>query len=253
MNNSESGTLNRLKGIDVSHHQGIIDWKKVKEAGFDFVFVKATEGGDFVDESFARNRKGAREAGLAVGYYHFFRPSTSVDLQVANFLRSVGALETDALCPVLDCEDPKLWLNYSVKERVRMIVAWCSKVQRALGVTPIIYGSPNFFDTVLENAPELANYRLWIANYNVAEPTLPKPWTSWSFWQNSENGTVPGVSTDVDTNVYNGGDLTKARAKRGADEDDDGTGSIWFRIFCWAVGILYLFGMATVIYEHFCR
>ena len=202
----------RIKGIDVSAHQGDIDWKKVKEAGYEFAFIKATEGGDWIDAKFAQNRQGARDAGLAVGYYHFFRPLRPVEDQVDNFVKTVGQAEPNSLRLVIDTEDDRLWKPYKLEQRIKMIEDWCAGVQKELGVTPqiTIYGSPNFFRDMLENSPQLAKYSLWIANYNVAEPSIPKPWTKWDFWQYSEKGKVPGINSDgVDLNMFHGTDLNK--------------------------------------------
>jgi lysozyme len=75
-----------LPGIDVSHWQGQIDWKKVKASGVDFVYVKATEGGGYVDSWYERHIAGAIAAGLTCGSYHFFQPGDSVAKQVDNFV-----------------------------------------------------------------------------------------------------------------------------------------------------------------------
>lgn len=209
--------VKRIKGIDVSAHQGDIDWKKVKEAGYEFAFIKATEGGDWIDAKFAQNRAAARDAGLAVGYYHFFRPPRPVEDQIANFVKTVGQAEPNSLRLVIDTEDERLWKPYTIEQRIKMIDDWCAGVKKELGVTPqiTIYGSPNFFRDILQNSPELAKYSLWIANYNVAEPSIPKPWTKWDFWQYSEKGKVPGINSDgVDLNMFHGTDLTKIPAFR---------------------------------------
>ncbi len=207
--NKVHDTVSRVKGIDVSNHNGEIDWKKVKEAGYQFAFLKATEGIDWVDATFAKNRQAARDAGLSVGYYHYYRPNDTVDEQVANFVKTVGKAEPNMLRLVIDAEDEKIWKPYPLEQRVKMIDEWCQKVQKELGVTPqiTVYGSPNFFNGMLQNAPQLAKYDLWIANYNVAEPTVPKPWSNWAFWQYTEKGKVPGINGDVDINMYNGTNL----------------------------------------------
>lgn len=244
--------VKRLKGIDVSHHNGTIDWKQVKASGVEFAFLKASEGIDFVDETFATNRKGAREVGITVGYYHYMRPNDTVADQVKLFVSTVGKLELDAMRPVLDCEDPRIWKPYSIKERVKMIVEWCRAVKKALGANPMLYGSPSFFEEILGNAPELAEFDLWIANYNVEQPIVPKPWTEWTFWQHSEKGKVPGIDTGTDLNWYNGSDLKKARAKE-HEAEDSGPTSMGMKIV-YAIGItLWLAGLIAVLYEHFCR
>lgn len=253
MEKPQNDAILRRKGIDVSNHNGVIDWQKVKASGVEFVFIKATEGGDWVDATFAANRKGARAAGLTVGYYHFFRPSTKVDLQVANFAGVVGELEKDALRPVLDVEDPRLWKDFSIKDRIAMILDWCQKVKARLGVTPMLYGSPNFIDTVLENAPELAAYDLWIANYNVQAPIVPKPWSKWTFWQHTDKGSVAGISGNVDLNWFKGNDLAQPRNKEGNDIPSEGPARWIFLTLVYCAVFLYFTGLATVIYEFFCK
>ena len=88
-NYSPDRTIHSLRGIDVSHHQGVVDWGRVAKSDVAFAILKATEGGDYVDETFARNLAGAQAAGLVVGAYHFFtfcRPGAE---QAANFLKVV--------------------------------------------------------------------------------------------------------------------------------------------------------------------
>lgn len=250
MNDHENDAAARIKGVDVSHYNGAIDWKKVKAAGYQFAFLKATEGVDLLDETFEANRRGAREAGLSVGYYHFFRPNDSVDAQVTFFIRTIGRLELDALRPVLDVEDPRIWRPYTVQQRVAMILDWCQKVHKSLGVAPMIYASPKFVDELLENSPQLAEYDLWIANYNVPEPTIPKPWTKWVFWQNTEKGTVPGINGDVDLDWFNGSDISKSRSKENDNTTDDEPGLL-ARVLFGAIVVLFFVGLIAVLADKF--
>lgn len=88
-NYSPDRAIYPLRGVDVSHHQGQIDWPKVAKSDIAFAILKATEGGDLVDDSFASNLAGARAAGLAVGVYHFFTFCRSGADQAKNFLAVV--------------------------------------------------------------------------------------------------------------------------------------------------------------------
>jgi lysozyme len=90
-------------GIDVSAHQGVIDWRAVARDDIRFAYIKATEGGDFVDRRFAENWRGAGEAGLDRGAYHFFTLCTDGAAQAANFLRAAPP-ESDTLAPAVDLE-----------------------------------------------------------------------------------------------------------------------------------------------------
>ncbi len=199
----------KVKGIDVSMWQGDIDWQKVKDSGVKFTFIRATKGSDLVDPKFEQNRKGAHDVGLAVGYYHYFKPDQPVADQIKAFVSTVGTVEKDNLRLVIDTENAKLWEPFTQEQRLKMIDDWCNGIKKELGVTPevMIYGSPSFFDDTLKSAPELSKHDLWIANYKVPEPRVPKPWTTWKFWQYSETGKVPGIDGNVDLDMYNGTDL----------------------------------------------
>ena len=103
-----------VRGIDVSHHQGEIDWHKIKSQNISFAYIKATEGGDFKDPQFKKNWDHALEAGLRVGAYHFFRPETDGVLQAENFISSVPEYK-NMLPPAIDVEidQTKTWQSSS--------------------------------------------------------------------------------------------------------------------------------------------
>jgi lysozyme len=97
-----------IQGIDVSRWQRQIDWERVKGAGTRFAFIKATEGGDHLDERFRENWTGAKAAGIPRGAYHFMFWCRPVRDQIRWFIRNVPK-DPDALPPVLDVE----WNNHS--------------------------------------------------------------------------------------------------------------------------------------------
>ncbi len=90
-------------GIDVSAHQGAIDWDRVAHDNISFAYIKATEGGDFVDARFAVNWAAARRAGVTVGAYHFFSLCTAGDVQARNFLATAPP-DDGAMPPAVDLE-----------------------------------------------------------------------------------------------------------------------------------------------------
>lgn len=214
--NQENHPNGWLKGLDLSHHQEEVDWAKLKADGWQYIFLKATEGGTYTDPTFAIRREECRRQGLPTGFYHFFRPKGPVRLQIENFLRNVGRLQPGELPPVLDLEvagewksNTELkaqWYEINLEDRVKMVVEWCEAVEAALGVAPIIYMSSGFAAEVLGNAPVLSRWLLWVANYTTApQPRLPQPWSNWAFWQYSESGRVDGIpANDVDLNWFNG-------------------------------------------------
>lgn len=193
-----------VPGIDVSHYQPAIDWAAVVGAGFQYCFIKATEGVACVDRSFAQHWQNARDAGLIRGAYHFFRPALTVESQADFFLGIVKELQPGDLPPVLDLEAPQDWTPLPAGERAALAVSWLQTVERQLGVTPIVYVSPAFATGILGNSSDLVRYPVWVAHYTTAEaPSVPKPWTSWTFWQHS-NGRALGLPVPVDLNRFNG-------------------------------------------------
>lgn len=191
-------------GVDVSTYQGKVDWRRVKQAGVSFAFIKATEGATILDDRLVENRRNARANGIACGYYHFFRPRSNVQAQIDNFVKAIGQLYPGDLPPVVDLEVPDQWLGFTIAERVLLVKTWIDGVKAALGVDPIIYCSAYFPDDILGNAQMLSNYPLWVAHYTPGAPRVPAPWGFWTFWQYEDTGRIDGIAGDVDVNQFNG-------------------------------------------------
>ncbi|GGG46922.1 glycoside hydrolase family 25 protein [Chelatococcus composti] len=193
-----------IHGIDVSRWQGDIDWTAVRRAGTQFVFIKATEGGDHIDPNFYKNWEGARAAGIPRGAYHFVywcRPAH----EQAEWFRQHIPNDPDALPPVLDVE----WNGHSrtcpqkvprevALEKIRLMLA---ELEAHTGKRPIIYTDITFHQEVLEN--ELPGYHFWVRSV-AAEPEERYNNRRWTFWQFTTTGRVPGVKGDVDRNAFFG-------------------------------------------------
>ncbi len=202
------------KGVDISHHNGKIDWAKLKAAGIEFVFIKASEGGTYQDPTFRRNWNAAKQAGILRGAYHFFRPGISVKAQVDNFVAAVKNLEPGDLPPVLDAENPVLWEGLSPKASTNLCLAWMEAVEKQLGLKPIVYAGFYFIRDTLGADARLAPYPLWLAQYRKNAPNVPKPYSTWTFWQFTETGKIDGITGNVDLNYFNGTvEQLKARTK----------------------------------------
>ena len=202
-----------VDGIDVSYHQGTIDWRQVGAAGKRFAFVRATAGTLTWDTAYVANRDGARAAGLRVGSYHFANPDWSfndADAEASWFLRTATIASGD-LIPVLDLEvsnglDPVTLTAWAQ--------TWLSQVTEATGIRPIIYTTPKFWSTSMADTDWFARNGysvLWIAHWTTAsQPSVPAGgWggNGWSFWQHSSNGAVPGITGAVDLDRFNGPSL----------------------------------------------
>lgn len=189
-----------VKGFDVSHHQKDIQWKKISPKEFKFVYLKATEGGDFKDSKFQDNWIQARERGFRVGAYHFYRLCRGGEIQAQNFIDSVPN-KPDALPPVIDLEYESNCINQFTKEQLlKEIQIIHDRLQQHYGKQPIFYISKAFYNIVLTG--EFKQTPLWVREYQ-GQPKLKNDPT-WHFWQHSNQGSIKGISTTVDLNVFNG-------------------------------------------------
>ncbi|MCD8182003.1 MAG: glycoside hydrolase family 25 protein [Bacteroides sp.] len=190
-----------VHGIDISHYQGKIDWNlllrnKETDSPLHFIFMKATEGGDHGDDTFAQNFDKAREYGFIRGAYHFFLPRTDACKQADFFIRIVQLSKGD-LPPVLDVENTGKKLPQELKLAVK---TWLDRVEAHYGVKPILYTSYKFKKRYL-NDSIFNSYPYWIAHYYVDSVKYEG---KWHFWQHTDVGTVPGIEKEVDLNVFNG-------------------------------------------------
>lgn len=190
-----------LHGIDVSRHQGKIEWDTLMRNSnpdfpLTFAFVKATEGGDFKDKNFDVNFKEAKRVNLIRGAYHFFSPKTSATKQAKFYIDNVKLSKGD-FPPVLDVEI----LGSSTKQAISdSVLVWLSLVESHYKVKPILYTSFKFKNRYLDH--EVFNqYPFWIAHYYVGKLRYTGKWT---FWQHSDIGRIKGINQNVDLNVFNG-------------------------------------------------
>jgi len=200
------------EGIDVSHWQGAINWPKVKAAGIDFVFAKATDGNKLVDWWYRRNAIGAVQQGIHFTAYHYARPIHwwGSAIRQAKFFVAHANLQVGMLRPALDIE---LTGNLHPHRLIQWTLAWLKTVQRLTGVTPILYTSPGFWYDAMDDTTAIvdAGYTvLWIAHWGVATPVAPADqWGSngWTFWQWTACGHVSGVAGCVDRDALVGAKL----------------------------------------------
>lgn len=189
-----------VSGIDVSQWQGTVDWPQVASAGYRFAYIKATEGTDFTDPQFLANNQGARAGRLTVGAYHFARPSGSTRaaqhadavLEAENFLR-IAQPQPHDLAPVIDVESSG---GLSTPALEQWVGDWLTTVEASLGVKPVVYTYPSFWDAHLGQSFALAGYKLWIASYGTDQATVPAGnWAGHGYadWQFSDCLTVPGI------------------------------------------------------------
>ena len=179
-------------GIDVSDHQGDIDWSLVE--GPEWVIVKATEGKTFQAETFAANYAGARSRGYRVGAYHFARGGNTPTEEADNFLNTLDGRSLD-LPVALDVEGQ---FALTGQEGTDWLFAWLERIERSLGERPMIYTSNRIY-RIKQFKNDLGQYKVWFPKYGE-QPDNTDPWADWDIWQYSSQGEVPGIPNRCDMN-----------------------------------------------------
>ena len=185
-------------GIDVSKHQGTINWEEVKKDNkIQYVYIKATEGSDRVDERYQENLRNARKAGFKVGSYHYLTNKSSVTTQFKNFATNAPRDQQD-LIPVIDVEICNKWDAQQLRDSLKV---FANMVEDYYGCRPIIYTYESFFKKYLGKA--FADYPIFIAKYSNELPNING--VKWILWQFSESGRVKGITGSVDLSSFNKG------------------------------------------------
>jgi len=209
----------RPLGVDVSSYQhgSSLDWSRVKAAGQDFGFVKATEGSSYTNPYLAGDWAGLRNAGMGRGAYHFAQPSASLQSAVDQahyFVAAVGTTQQPgALAPLLDLEVSN---GLSSAQLVAWTHAWLDTVQHLTGRRPIIYTYAYFWRTAMADDQGFTSSPLFLADYHDRSgrtaPSMPLPggWQQWTFWQYTDSGQIPGIAGYVDLDRYAGANVAAA-------------------------------------------
>jgi len=185
-------------GIDVSSHQGVIDWDAVAADGIEAAYIKASEGGAFRDSRFIGNWRGATQAGLRVGAYHFFTLCRDGDEQAGNLLQAMAQVSSPgsrtSLPPVVDLE---LGGNCADRPPVEVVSArlvdFVSRVEAATGQRVLIYVADSY-ETRYPLPPSITRDR-WVRRIGL------RPDGPWVWWQVHAGASVEGISTPVDLDV----------------------------------------------------
>ena len=191
----------KYNGIDVSKHNGKINWERVAaDPKIQFVYINATEGASLVDKTYRRNIDEARKNGLKVGSYHFFTSYKTPEEQYKNFKRQVKKGEQDLL-PMVDVEEAG---NKNARREVLQQRLWrfMELVKDDYGEYPVVYSQYKFYNDLL--APEFNNCIIFIARYGKAAPAL-RGGGEYNIWQYTERGKVDGIRGYVDLDRFENG------------------------------------------------
>ncbi|MBD5546881.1 MAG: hypothetical protein HDQ97_05730 [Lachnospiraceae bacterium] len=201
----DAGTVLSIKGIDVSKHQGKIDWKRVSEDGVSYAFIRAgyrgsSEGKLVEDEFFADNMEGTADNGIQAGVYFYTQAMTEEEArEEARFLLDLIEPYEVTYPVVLDLEetgsDSARTANMTKEEYTKAAIAFCETIKEA-GYTPMIYGNLKTFMIMLD-MEQIEEYDKWFAYYDTS---VYFPY-EFAIWQYSSKGKISGITGNVDLNV----------------------------------------------------
>lgn len=205
---NSDGTIsypNSYKGIDVSEHQGTIDWAKVKEAGYDFAMIRVgyrgyTRGRIYDDTTFESNIQGATEQGMKVGLYFFSQAVTVAEAEeeASLVLSMIGDYQIDY--PIAfdwePVDDSEARTNSITGDEVSTIAAaFCDKISKAGYNTAVYINKTQAYS--FYNLDTIKNYDIWYAEYQAA----PSLYYDFTMWQYTATGTVDGIDGTADINI----------------------------------------------------
>ena len=186
------------EGIDVSVYQGDIDYAKVKSAGIQVVYIKSSEGSNFVDPYFEKNYLNAKANGLYIGVYHYVRARTVEQAKIeAQFFVSLFSGKSIDCMPAMDFETFGNLTKYEINQ---IGITFLNTVKDLSGKEPVIYSNSYTAKYVFDDV--VTKFPLWVAQYEVNYPDVNGNWNTWVGWQYTSRGIVSGISVYVDRDKY---------------------------------------------------
>lgn len=162
-----------------------------------YVYLKATEGGDRIDDKYEQNIELAHKYGLKVGSYHFFRPKTPLKLQLENFKAQCRPSQQD-LIPMIDVETKQGLSNDAFRDS---LMTFLTMVEKAYHQKPLVYTGTNFYNRYMSGL--MNGYKLMIAQYSSNEPVL-NDGNDYMLWQYTGKGHIDGIRGYVDKSRFMG-------------------------------------------------
>lgn len=200
--------------LDVSHHQGNIDFEQVAQSPVKWIYLKATEGSTHVDSKFLEYARDAKAVEMKVGAYHYFSERSSASVQAAHFVNMIRQIDIDLL-PMVDVEVQKLYTPDQLRDSLQVFL---DCVEKEFGCKPMIYSGEKFFTRNL--LPFGKSYPVWLAKYSKEAPDVD---VDVMLWQSSESGLLNGIAGKVDVNTFLNNHRPhdiKLPSKRSSTKDD---------------------------------
>lgn len=191
--------LRSLQGIDVSHWAGKINFRRVKNDGIRIVYIKATQGRDYIDPDFERNYREARREDLAIGFYHYVTAGNATE--AAEEARFFASQIRDKIHHARAAMDFETFGDLTTAEVREISLRFLDTLEREFHYRPVLYSDSSNASTRFSDS-RLTRFPLWIADYDVRRPDMENLWSKWCGWQYTDRGRVRGISGDVDRDHF---------------------------------------------------
>lgn len=188
-----------LQGIDISHWEGKINFRHVRQSGIRIVYIKATQGTNYVDPDFERNYREAYKENLDVGFYHYVTATNTEEArEEAIFFASKIKDKVQYARAAMDFET---FGDLTTSEVREIALHFLRTLEDEVKYRPVIYSDSSNASSRFDDY-QLVKYPLWIADYGVVRPDMENHWSKWSGWQYTDKGRVRGISGEVDRNRF---------------------------------------------------
>ena len=189
-----------IRGVDISHHNGTINWAQLKNEGIAFAYIKATEGLSHKDRKYKENYSEAKQADIKLGTYHFYTFGLDGVMQAQHFIRQAKVGSRD-LIPAIDVEHSPINKYSNDKNYIEKVVAELVKMEHEMyehyGMHPIIYTNKDCYKLYIQN--RLPDNLIWMSDLHTEPNTKENEWVIWQF---SHTGNVNGAIGDIDLNYF---------------------------------------------------
>lgn len=189
-----------VKGIDVSHHNPIIQWESLLDQNITFAYLKATEGTSHEDRNYMYNYELAKNTNIKVGSYHFYSFTLSGKEQAQHFLKKAQFKSGDML-PAIDVEHSPANPYNKDKKYIKLVIDELKILEKELyenfGVHPVIYTNRDCYKLYIKG--HFPNNLMWICDLHNEPSDDIK---NWRIWQFSHKGELPGIEGNIDLNYY---------------------------------------------------
>ena len=189
-----------VKGVDLSYHNGPINWAKLRNEGITFAYIKSTEGESHIDRNYNKNYRDAKQADIKTGTYHFYTFGLDGKRQAQHFIRNSTVGSAD-LIPAIDVEHSFINRYSDDKDYIKKVIDELIKLEHEMydyyGVRPIIYSNKDCYKLYIKN--NFPENLIWMSDLHNEPDTND---TNWIIWQFSHTGNIDGINGDIDLNYY---------------------------------------------------